>query len=246
MYPCVRPFLSLRHCPPLFTTHSPLYVRCLVSESHDQNFLLLALALSSLLVSLPGTYSLSAKHPPWARSNRTVKTYFLVGLSYLLGVLVRLRPCVDCRHVIVCLSCECPRMNASERALNCLIKIQRYISSLISSSSSSRYYKANLENVLEILMFCYFDRSFNSELIGIWIIPVWQKTNYDFGAFLDFEKCPPLILCNLCTPTTTMINNRQNCYYRFSIFISVISAHAKYYTFQSPHSNVIQFQTFLK
>ena len=60
--------------------------------------------------------------------NTSFLTY--VALSSLLVVFVRPRPCVDCRHVIVCVQCECPRMTESEHALNCLIKRQRHISTL--------------------------------------------------------------------------------------------------------------------
>ena len=52
----------------------------------------------------------------------STQTSFLtsVGLSSLLFVLVCPRLRVDCWHVIVCVLSECPRMTASERALNWL------------------------------------------------------------------------------------------------------------------------------
>ena len=49
-------------------------------------------------------------------SHKTLFFSTSVGLSSLLTVFVRPRPCVDCRrHVTDCVLCECPRMTASER-----------------------------------------------------------------------------------------------------------------------------------
>ena len=98
-------------------------MRLLASESHDPNFLLLAFAFS--LVFGPSAWNklpLSLHQAPTLsmfKSNIKTHIFFTsVGLSSLLFVFLCPRPFRDCWLVIVSVISECPRIAASECALN--------------------------------------------------------------------------------------------------------------------------------